>query len=177
MLAVTKANTIDLSGFSTANVADMSYMFYSSMVKKLDLSNFDLSSLTNSEHIFSNSDIATIDMRSFTFDELKTHGQHLIKGLANFSAPKIYLGSQSLIDKLSLEDSYFFGTYAGRTALVKQDGRPKPSRPFVFFDSPGLVTVYNFSYTVPDELPPGYELATDDDFIVYPPNLSCPWWR
>lgn len=172
MFAATNAKTIDLSAFDTRNVTDMSYMFYSAKVEKLNLSNFDISSLVNSEHIFANSGIAQLDMSTFSFDSLKTHGKYLIKGLTAGRAQgsTIYLGSRSIIDKLSLEDRYFFGTYAGRTAQVKG----KYSRPFMFFNSPGGVMVSDSRYSVPEKIPSGYELATDDDFIVYLPTNANP---
>ncbi|MBR0155162.1 MAG: BspA family leucine-rich repeat surface protein, partial [Treponema sp.] len=48
--------TLDLSGFNTAKVTDMSNMFNSMEIKTLDLSSFNVKSLTNTKSMFASND-------------------------------------------------------------------------------------------------------------------------
>lgn len=62
-----KVETLDLSGFNTAKVTDMSYMFNSMDIKVLDLSSFNVKSLTNTESMFaSNTNLERIYVKSGT---------------------------------------------------------------------------------------------------------------
>ena len=45
------------SGFNTAKVTDMSYMFCAMNIKTLDLSSFNVKSLTNTENMFASNDM------------------------------------------------------------------------------------------------------------------------
>jgi surface protein len=46
---------LDLSGWDTSNVTDMSYMFlYSSKLKELDISGWDTSNVKNMKSMFAN---------------------------------------------------------------------------------------------------------------------------
>lgn len=183
MFSGANAKNLDLSGFNTQNVSDMSNMFYSSSTKELDLSSFNLKRLANAESIFTNSSLTLIDMSSFTLDDFKLHGDHLLKGLT--SSPKIYLSSQKLIDNLNTLDSTYFSYYSGRTALVKSNSKQSvlsaPAKPepvkteavqkrsmstMTTMSTTGGTTGPNGEF-----IPPGYELATDSDFIIYPPVM------
>lgn len=51
--------SLDLSGFVTDKVTDMSHMFsYCKALKNLDLSGFNMSSVTNTENMFTNAAIS-----------------------------------------------------------------------------------------------------------------------
>ena len=65
--ALTSLNEIDLSGFDTSKVTNMSNMFLSvSSLKNLDLSSFDTSNVTNMYSMFGWSEnLETIDLSSF----------------------------------------------------------------------------------------------------------------
>ncbi len=184
MFSGANAKNLDLSAFDTRNVSNMSNMFYSSNTKELDLSSFNLKRLSNAENIFTNSSLTLIDMSSFTLDDFKLHGDHLLKGLT--SSPRIYLSSQKLIDNLNSLDSSYFSYYTGRTALVKQSAKQSvlsaPAKPepvkteavqkrsmstMTTMSTTGGTTGPNGEF-----IPPGYELATDSDFIIYPPVQS-----
>lgn len=60
------ATRINLSSFDTSNVTDMSYMFASSKIKELDLTNFDTSNVTNMKCMFSHLQVKELDLTSFT---------------------------------------------------------------------------------------------------------------
>lgn len=53
---LSSVETLDLSGFNTAKVTDMSYMFCAMNIKTLDLSSFNVKSLTNTENMFASND-------------------------------------------------------------------------------------------------------------------------
>jgi surface protein len=53
---LSSVETLDLSGFNTAKVTDMSYMFCAMDIKTLDLSSFNVKSLTNTENMFASND-------------------------------------------------------------------------------------------------------------------------
>ena len=52
MFSYSKVPALDLSGFDTSNVTDMSYMFAGSKVTILDLSSFNTSNVTNMNAMF-----------------------------------------------------------------------------------------------------------------------------
>ncbi|MBQ6282679.1 MAG: BspA family leucine-rich repeat surface protein [Bacilli bacterium] len=60
-----KATSIDLSGFDTSKVNNMSYMFYNSEATSLDLSNFDTSNVTNMAWMFYDSKATKINLGDF----------------------------------------------------------------------------------------------------------------
>ena len=47
-----KLKSVDLSGFNTANVKDMSFMFYGSGVRTIDISSFNTANVTNMYYMF-----------------------------------------------------------------------------------------------------------------------------
>ena len=53
---------MDLSGFDTSNVTDMSYMFYGSKATSLDLSEWNTSNVTNMNRMFFESKATSIDL-------------------------------------------------------------------------------------------------------------------
>ncbi len=52
MFSYSKLTNLDLSGWNTSNVTNMSYMFSDSMFTDLDLSNWDTSKVTNMNRMF-----------------------------------------------------------------------------------------------------------------------------
>ena len=56
-----KLEELDLSGFDTSNVTNMSYMFRSAKVNVLDVSNFDTSNVTNMSYMFMGSQASEIN--------------------------------------------------------------------------------------------------------------------
>ena len=64
---LSSVETLDLSGFNTAKVTDMSYMFCAMNIKTLDLSSFNVKSLTNTENMFaSNTSLERIYVKAGT---------------------------------------------------------------------------------------------------------------
>ena len=71
-----KLSALDVSGFDTSNVTDMSYMFKNcKALTSLDVSNFDTSKVTTMEGMFGRCyAFVTLDLRSFTNENLTNVG-------------------------------------------------------------------------------------------------------
>ena len=59
------ATTINLTGFDTSNVTDMSFMFAFCNASSLDVSSFDTRNVTRMNSMFYSTKIPTLDLSSF----------------------------------------------------------------------------------------------------------------
>ncbi len=63
--------SIDVSGFNTSNVKDMSHMFQNSGLNSLDLSNFNTSKVENMSHMFQNSSLKSLNLSNFNTSKVE----------------------------------------------------------------------------------------------------------
>ncbi|EHK9937657.1 BspA family leucine-rich repeat surface protein, partial [Enterococcus faecium] len=74
LFAYTKATTIDMRGFDTANVTNMAWMFRQcSNLTNVDVSNLDTSNVTNMEHMFTNcTSLTSVDVSNWDVSNVTT---------------------------------------------------------------------------------------------------------
>lgn len=63
--------SFDFSGFDTSKVTDMSYMFEDVMFEELDLSGFDTSNVTNMNHMFERCEAKTINLSGWNTSKVE----------------------------------------------------------------------------------------------------------
>ena len=74
MFSCLDLDNLDLSGFYTNNVTDMSHMFEFCNATNINLSSFNTSKVTKMDAMFSGMSIKTLDLGSFDFTKVTSAG-------------------------------------------------------------------------------------------------------
>ena len=88
---------LDLSGFDTSNVTNMDSMFIGVQIEELDLSSFDTSNVTNMSGMFADSSVTSIDLCSFDTSNVTDMSAMFIRS----AATKGYARTQADADKFN----------------------------------------------------------------------------
>ena len=102
MFGSSAAQTIDVSGFNTHNIIDMSYMFSSAYnVKELDLSSLDTSNVKNMSYMFRYASyLDTINMSNFDFSST-TNLSNVFDGLSTYNFKQLIMDNIDANDLVS----------------------------------------------------------------------------
>ena len=110
-----QATTLDISGFNTSNVTNMSYMFYNSQATTLDVSHFDTSKVTNMSNMFQGSQVTTLDLSSFDTSNVTNIG-YMFRSATNLKT--IYVSNKFNTGNVTNSS----GMFTGSTNLVGGKG-------------------------------------------------------
>ena len=133
--------SLDLSGFNTANVTDMSYMFYNcSNLRSLDVSGFNTSNVTDMRTMFYGcSNLTSLDVSSFNTSSATTL-TYMFYGCSSLTSLDVSSFNTSSAKNLS----YMFRDCSGLTRLDL--GNFNTSRAtnmsYMFYGCSGLNTIY-----------------------------------
>jgi len=133
--------SLDLSGFNTANVTDMSYMFYNcSNLRSLDVSSFNTSNVTDMRTMFYRcSNLTSLDVSSFNTSSATTL-TYMFCGCSSLTSLDVSCFNTSSAKNLS----YMFRDCSGLTSLDL--GSFNTSRAtnmsYMFYGCSGLNTIY-----------------------------------